>query len=103
MATVKKYSGLVVRVGGRERRSTAAVQTLARLPGDSPISRSVWTAVALAPLWGLKGLRFVKKNPAAGQKVVDKNRKRVFYGATSLKKTLLAPGQSVPNEHPQSE
>jgi len=47
-------------VGGRERRSTAAVQTLARLPGDSPITRSVWTAVALAPLWCLIGPKFKK-------------------------------------------
>jgi len=72
-------------VGGRERWSTAAVQTLARLPGDFPITRSVWTAVALAPLWCLTETLF-EKNCVAGQKVVDKKRKWVFNGLASLKR-----------------
>jgi hypothetical protein len=56
----KKRSGTGRAVGRRERRLTAAVQTLARLPGGSLITRSVWTAVALAPLYCLTGAWFVK-------------------------------------------
>jgi hypothetical protein len=59
----KKRSGTGRAVGGRERRSTAAVSRnagLARLPGSSLISRSVWTAVALAPLCCLTGSGFDK-------------------------------------------
>jgi hypothetical protein len=59
----KKRSGTGRAVGGRERRSTAAVSRnagLARLPDGSLITRSVWTAVALAPLCCLTVAWFVK-------------------------------------------
>jgi hypothetical protein len=56
----KKRSGKGRPAGGRKRRSTAAVQTLARLPGGSLFTRSVWTAVALAPLCCLTGSWFDK-------------------------------------------
>ena len=44
-----------------------------KLPGDSPITRSVWTAVALAPLWCLTGTLFGKKIALPDRKLWTKN------------------------------
>jgi hypothetical protein len=58
----KQCSGMGRAVGGRERRSTAAVQTL-RVISEPPGNRaSAWTAVTLAPLcclawsWSVKDI-----------------------------------------------
>jgi hypothetical protein len=83
----KKCSATGRAVGGRERRSTAAVSRnagLARLPGGFLITRSVWIAVALAPLCCLTGLWFVKG-------IIPRNG-RIVISLVSRQQTCFALG-----------